>query len=433
MNAEITQEDRKKIDEAVGYYNKKQYPEALEIFRKYAEADGTSAAYLGLMYENALGVEKDVSEAVRWYTIGAERGNRSAQYFLGNMYRWGKGVETDPEKAVQLYHQSASQGYPGAMNTLANCLRDGTGTGKDEEQAIEWYRKAIDLGNRDAWFGLGYTLVEGSVSVRDYAEGIKCYEKAEKNGSSSAVNNLGAMYLDGRGVLRDIDRAIANYEKACGMGNSQAHINLGNIYLNGQYREKDYPKALEYFEKAQKLGHRDAARRIERVRALMADDQEKVQKPWKAPAVTPLKTPHTLADGFRRHLDKNYEAGSFEVRREEDTVLYRSGQESLKETVIELHFEPATTARHQKGYFEVPELYSFKKNDYEAVRKKCEELGKKHTFLTFLADAQRGTVSVRMDSLFTKENYVRLCINDFYLMEKVLISAKKELSEISAA
>ncbi len=41
------------------------------------------------------GVEKNLNEAVKWYTQAAEAGNSGAQFNLGNCYKRGEGCQQD--------------------------------------------------------------------------------------------------------------------------------------------------------------------------------------------------------------------------------------------------------------------------------------------------------------------------------------------------
>ena len=43
-------------------------------------------AWLGMMYRDGQGVEKNFKEAFKWFRKAADQGNASAQYNLGMMY-----------------------------------------------------------------------------------------------------------------------------------------------------------------------------------------------------------------------------------------------------------------------------------------------------------------------------------------------------------
>jgi TPR repeat protein len=55
---------------------------------------------LGLIYHNALGVERDPVQAVTWWDKAAARGDADAQAMLGAAYHLGAGVARDPVSAL---------------------------------------------------------------------------------------------------------------------------------------------------------------------------------------------------------------------------------------------------------------------------------------------------------------------------------------------
>ena len=58
-------------------------PEAANWFRDLAERGSAQAQYnLGVCYENGDGVEKDTSEAMKWYRIASEQGHKDAETAL---------------------------------------------------------------------------------------------------------------------------------------------------------------------------------------------------------------------------------------------------------------------------------------------------------------------------------------------------------------
>src|SRR5208337_1204151 len=79
--------------------------EELASVRRCAEAGDVKAqAELGLTYEYGLaGVQRDLSEALKWYRRAAEQGDGSAAHSLAGMYFEGRGVEKNYSEAARLY------------------------------------------------------------------------------------------------------------------------------------------------------------------------------------------------------------------------------------------------------------------------------------------------------------------------------------------
>ena len=65
--------------------------------------------YLGSCYNEGKGVEKDYTEAVRWFRKAAEKGNDLAQCQLGIRYYDGGGVKTDYDEAVKWFKKAIEQ------------------------------------------------------------------------------------------------------------------------------------------------------------------------------------------------------------------------------------------------------------------------------------------------------------------------------------
>ena len=77
----------------------------------YSKEDVIKAQYfLGVMYENGIGVPKDYKIAVKWFKLAAAQGFFLAQYNLGGMYRSGRGVKLDNVYAHMWGNLAASNG-----------------------------------------------------------------------------------------------------------------------------------------------------------------------------------------------------------------------------------------------------------------------------------------------------------------------------------
>ncbi len=61
---------------------------------------------------------KNYSETLALLKPLAEQGNAEAQCIIGNLYHLGLGIEKDIKQAIKWYSKSAQQGYVIAMNNL---------------------------------------------------------------------------------------------------------------------------------------------------------------------------------------------------------------------------------------------------------------------------------------------------------------------------
>ena len=101
-----------------------------------------------------------------------------AQYFLGRMYAQGQGVDKDPAKAAEWYRKAAEQGVADAQYRLGALYETGEGVPLDQEYAHGWFAVAAHLGNGKAQGGLERTrerlttpeLAEAEKLARDFIQ-----------------------------------------------------------------------------------------------------------------------------------------------------------------------------------------------------------------------------------------------------------------------
>ncbi len=101
---------------------------------------------LGLRYEEGVGVSKDLSMALHWYSKASENGCAEAANNLGLMYSNGNGVDRNLKKAEQYFILSSTRKDPNAMENLAYLYLEL----RDPESARNWYERAINNGNGHA-------------------------------------------------------------------------------------------------------------------------------------------------------------------------------------------------------------------------------------------------------------------------------------------
>ena len=76
--------------------------------------------YLGKMYENGLGVNRDYQEAQSWYGKAARRGYPWALYSIGLLHMTGgPGIPQDCNVAREWFQKAAAAGNAGAQQWLA--------------------------------------------------------------------------------------------------------------------------------------------------------------------------------------------------------------------------------------------------------------------------------------------------------------------------
>ena len=64
---------------------------------------------LGLLYDNAQGVEQDYAKAREWYEKAAAKHDLVAMNNLGLLYMYGRGVDKDESKAHQFFEMAKAR------------------------------------------------------------------------------------------------------------------------------------------------------------------------------------------------------------------------------------------------------------------------------------------------------------------------------------
>ena len=130
---------------------------AMQRFLAADEAGNKKAArYVGLMYEQGLGVEQDHAQAASWYEKGVEAGDLTSGYYLGLLYKQGLGVDQDYKKAAEYFASVAASenksatGVVEAGYELAQLYEQGLGVELDVYHAIVLYQEAAKCGSEDA-------------------------------------------------------------------------------------------------------------------------------------------------------------------------------------------------------------------------------------------------------------------------------------------
>ena len=124
---------------------KQNYTKAFKWFEK-APNIGAAQHFLGMMYEDRIGVKQDLKKAVTCYEEAIQLGRREAKNNLGLCYFNGWGVKKDYKTAFEIFSEAAEENDSAAMRNLASMYSQGLGTEKDRAKANELYKKAASIG-----------------------------------------------------------------------------------------------------------------------------------------------------------------------------------------------------------------------------------------------------------------------------------------------
>jgi len=236
------------------------YAAALREWQPLASAgDATAQANLGILYEQGLGVEKNLPLAVEWYEKAANAGNVESQFHLGLIFALGQGVAKDPVKAFQWFEKAAIQGDARAEYNLGVLLADGTGRPADPMKAAEWFEKAARQDHAEAKYRYAVFIQSGLVkpSSPDLLGQYLLF--AANAGIADAQFRLGQLYLVGKapgtaGLEKNPVEAIRWLTAASDQKHIPATVELGLAYYQGGSVKQDFGKALKFFLQAAEAG-----------------------------------------------------------------------------------------------------------------------------------------------------------------------------------
>lgn len=188
----------------------------------------------------------------------AGAGHPEAAWYVGNLYREGWGVEKNPGMACRRFLDAARGGVGKAYLPTAVCYRTGgEGFRADEVKALQWGEKAAKAAGesgqnpeeeRTLAMLLGDLYFAGQGILHDYASAARWYEKAALLGDGKAQGILAFLAYDGKGMTADPEKARYWAEQAAKQDDDMGELVLG---LLNQYREKpDVEQAVYWYKRA---------------------------------------------------------------------------------------------------------------------------------------------------------------------------------------
>ena len=144
------------------------YATAFRSFRPLAEEGNPEAQNnLGFLYQHGLGVKRNYSLALNWYTRSANQELAEAQHNLGMLNYLGHGVSQD-FRIARRYFQKASDQKLGAASYMVGLIHfKGEGFQKNDAQARRYFAKAASEGDANGQYMYSYFLLTGEGKKRD--------------------------------------------------------------------------------------------------------------------------------------------------------------------------------------------------------------------------------------------------------------------------
>jgi TPR repeat protein len=270
--------------------------EACGLFEDASVRGSSEAtAWLGSCYLYGRGVEKrDVARGVSLIQAAAQADDAAGLMFLGLLYENGAGVERDYAKAADHFSRAVSKGYGPAYARLARLYMRGIGVKQNRRMAFELLNQGAQLGDPRSQLRLGKLAMSGFVGPQgeylsrrsltpSYETARQFFSQAAAQGDRTAAFKMGKMYENQNGVAGDQKKAAAYYMHSARAGDPRAQLELGRLSENVGPRGPLYSYA--WYSLAISQGNEMARERLDALRAKMTPDQaqeaEKLLARWK--------------------------------------------------------------------------------------------------------------------------------------------------------
>lgn len=275
------------LKDALAALDAKDYPKALELFKKAYEKLGDYPEYdvaaltVGKMYLYGIGTQRDSTQAIVWLNrtflravdpFGPERQKfrandpnamnpRTEAYMtLAHIYMLGRGVPRNPAEAIHWYKTADEWGYIPATHIVGRAYRAGYGVTKDIRKAVDYFKRASDVGYAPSQYSLGeiYYLGDNGIPQDKVTAGAYLLAAAQK-GNPDALYAMGRLYELGEGGANiDPAKTLVYYKEAALKGQTDAQNALGIAFYSGDGVPKDDVTARKWFQAAAEKGNSEA-------------------------------------------------------------------------------------------------------------------------------------------------------------------------------
>ena len=140
---------------------------AIEWYRRAAQR-GVAPAWSRLAWLLSSGRRETQRESVQAYLNADRAGELSAigLYDLGLAFEYARGVKKNLRRAMAFYRRSAALGSADALVALGYNTLHGVGVRREPKQALRWYLAVAKQGDLSAHFSLGDVYATGLPGVR---------------------------------------------------------------------------------------------------------------------------------------------------------------------------------------------------------------------------------------------------------------------------
>ena len=284
---------------------------AFERFSKAASENHPKACMrVGMLYQEGLGVERNVKQAAKFYKKAVKLGDEEVKLKVTNriisdfeMYeaaepiiamcgptieemvddgwpealfayavlsRDGIGVKRDLLESVQYFLKAEANGHPNCDVEIKKiCMLEATEEkaaemyerglrakqGEEPEKAAECFKYAADAGHALAMCAYAGMLREGEGCDQSYSESAKYFKMAADIGQPHGQCNYGFCLLTGTGVEKNEELAVKYFKMSADGSDVGGFINYGSALRLGRGVSQDLEAAAKYLKMAAESGN----------------------------------------------------------------------------------------------------------------------------------------------------------------------------------
>ena len=186
------------------------------------------------------------ADALAEFTYLADEQNATALYYLGQMYENGQGVDKDTKKATEYYQQADALGNMQASVQLAKTVFCDDTIENNKEIGLEYLKKTAYNGSADALYELGEIYNTGNGVEKDYSYAFGYYLMASLKGEKRSQHKLALSYINGRGTPQDFENGIKWLARSANQGYVMAQKELAD-FQSSDPRLLNLPDAYAWY------------------------------------------------------------------------------------------------------------------------------------------------------------------------------------------
>lgn len=238
--------------------------EGFEHVRNAANNGVMDAVMVMAQMHDVGGPLQNMTECIKWLTVGAENGHKHAQCRLGQIYVHGaEGIERDMQKGYNYLVFSAQQNYTPAIYLLAELnLLYTNGNPQALQQGMAQLSQCVKESYPPAFMLMGQCCLEGRAVLKDHAQAVKFFTLAANNGVPNASILLAKLYngeIEGVDFEQNPEESMRWYGVAAEQGHPVAlHDYAVSLLKNEAATEEDKAKAADYLRRAAQMGYTQA-------------------------------------------------------------------------------------------------------------------------------------------------------------------------------